>query len=82
MARFFHLTIARVGENLFDGEAVSATLPGSEGVFTLLAHHEPLVSELRRGEVRVLASSGQKFHFEVAKGGLVEVSHNQATVLL
>ena len=27
----FHLTVAKVGENLFEGEAISATLPGERG---------------------------------------------------
>lgn len=78
----FHLTVARVGENLFDGEAISATLPGSEGVFQILAEHEAFVSELKGGEVLVKAADGGSHHFLIEKGGLVEVSHNQATVLL
>jgi hypothetical protein len=43
-SKTFHLTIARVGENMFDGEAVSVTLPGTDGVFTIMAHHEAYVS--------------------------------------
>ena len=78
----FHLTIARVGENLFDGDAVSVILPGADGVFTVLAHHESFVSELKQGEARVEAADGKNYHFEVPLGGIAEVSHNQATVLL
>ena len=78
----FHLTIARVGENLFDGDATSVILPGTEGVFEVLAHHEPLVSELKVGEAHVVAADGQKFHFEIPHHGIAEISHNQATILL
>ncbi len=78
----FHLTIARVGENLFDGEAVSATLPGTDGVFQVLAEHEAFVSELRSGEVTVKAADNQAYHFSIPHGGIAEVSHNQATILL
>jgi F0F1-type ATP synthase epsilon subunit len=78
----FHLTIAKVGENLFDGEAASAILPGSEGVFTVLPHHEALVANLKAGEVKVISSEGKDLHFAVPQGGLAEVSGNQATVLL
>ena len=82
MAKTFHLTVARVGENLFDGEAVSATLPGKDGVFQILAEHEPFVSELVPGEMRVKAADEQAYHFELPKGGIAEVSRNQATILL
>jgi F-type H+-transporting ATPase subunit epsilon len=82
MARTFHLTIARVGENLFDGDAVSVSLPGEAGTFEILAHHEPLVSPLRAGTARVTVADGTSQSFELAAGGIVEVSNGQATVLL
>lgn len=82
MAKTFHLTVARVGENLFDGEAISVTMPGSDGVFQILASHEAFVSELVPGEVRVVAADEQIQRFEIPKGGIAEVSRNQATVLL
>ena len=82
MAKTFHLTVARVGENLFDGEAVSAILPGKGGVFQVLAEHEPFVSELAAGEMHVKAADEQSYHFEIPKGGIAEISRNQATILL
>ncbi len=78
----FHLTIAKVGENLFDGEAASVILPGSEGVFTVLPHHEALVANLKAGDVKVQSATGEQLHFAVPATGLAEVSNNQATVLL
>jgi F-type H+-transporting ATPase subunit epsilon len=82
MAKSFHLTVAKVGENLFDGEALSVSLPGSEGVFQILAEHEAFVSELVPGEMHVKAIDDQTYHFEIQKGGIAEVSRNQATILL
>jgi F-type H+-transporting ATPase subunit epsilon len=78
----FHLTIAKVGENLFDGEALSVTLPGAAGEFSVLAHHEPFVSELKAGSVRLKDAEGKTHTFAVAEKGVAEISHNQATVLL
>ncbi len=78
----FHLTIAKVDENLFEGEAVSATFPGKEGVFEVLAEHEAFVSELAPGTIRVRVAAGQLSQFEILQNGVVEVSHNQVTVLL
>ena len=81
MAKTFHLTIARVGETLFDGEALSVSLPGAEGVFTVLANHEPYVSELKTGEAKVRTPDGAQQTFPLIRG-VAEVSKNQATVLL
>jgi len=78
----FHLTVARVGESVFDGDVSHITLPGTDGVFTVLAHHEPFVSPLKNGEVHIAAADGKKLHFEIAHGGVAEVSSNQVTVLL
>ena len=58
----FHLTIARVGEQLYSGEAQSVNLPGVEGVFTVLAGHEPFVSGLAAGTARRIVKSGQIFN--------------------
>lgn len=82
MAKTFHLTVAKVGENLFDGEAISVVLPGAEGVFTVLANHEAFVSPLKPGEIRIEAADGQKQTIILEGQGLAEVSANQATVLL
>ena len=78
----FHLTISRVGENLFDGEARSIALPGTEGMFEVLAHHEAFVSRLRSGKAQGVAADGSPIRFEMSSGGIAEVSNNQATVLL
>jgi F0F1-type ATP synthase epsilon subunit len=78
----FHLTVARVGENLFDEEALSATLPGRDGIFQVLAEHEPFVTELAPGEMHIKASDDRTYHFELPHGGVAEISGNQATILL
>ncbi|HUY62853.1 MAG TPA: F0F1 ATP synthase subunit epsilon [Candidatus Paceibacterota bacterium] len=77
----FHLTIARIGEKLFDAEAVSASVPGAEGMFEILGGHEPFISELRAGEVRVRTERGEE-RFAVPQGGIAEVSGSEATILL
>jgi F-type H+-transporting ATPase subunit epsilon len=82
MTKSFHLTVARVGENLFVGEAVSVTLPGSEGVLTVLAHHEALVSPLKAGTISITTSEGKKQEILLTDTGLVEISNNQVTVLV
>lgn len=76
----FTLTISKVNELLFSGDAVSVTLPGSEGELTILAHHEPLISQLKAGTITVRTSEGtQQFAIE---RGLLETSNGQVTVLV
>lgn len=82
MAKTFHLTVARVGENFFDGDATSATFPGSEGAFTVLANHEAFVSTLKPGVIEFTDAEGKEHYVEVERDGVVEVSNNQTTVLL
>lgn len=82
MAKTFHLTIARVGETIFDGDAISVRLPGAEGEFTVLAEHEAFVTPLKEGTAEVLAADGTKSEVTIPDGGIAEVSKNQATVLL
>ncbi len=83
----FHLTIASVGETRFDGAAVSATLPGTAGEFTILPHHEPIVTTLKPGTITVRLpaqageSEGEQKTFEI-ESGVLECSGSRVVVLL
>ena len=80
-ANTFHLTIASVGETRFDGAAVSATLPGTAGEFTILAHHEPIVTTLKSGIITVRVTEGESKKFEI-ESGVLECSGSRVVVLL
>ena len=73
--------IAKVGESLFEGEALSLNLPGTEGDMTILPSHSPLIATLRAGTVHVTDTNKQTQSFEIKKG-LVEISNNEVIVLL
>ena len=77
----FRLVIASVGETLFNGEAVSATVPGSAGECTILPRHEPFVTTLKEGIITARPSDGAPQAFKVMQG-VVECSGNNVTVLL
>lgn len=74
------LTITKVNELLFSGEAHSVTIPGSEGEMTILPHHEPLITILKAGTI-VVKAEGEKKEFDIEKG-MLETSNNQVTVLV
>lgn len=76
------LTIAKVDETLFSGEAYSATLPTAAGEVTILGSHMPLVTVLRPGIIRVrLSREAEPQEFEVTRG-VLEVTPEGAVVLL
>ena len=66
-------------KQLYEGEATSIGLPGSDGSLGILSHHAPLVTTLRKGEI-TLKTDGEEMTFEV-NGGTVEVLNNHVTIL-
>lgn len=76
----FPLTIATISKTLFHGPALSVNCPGSEGELTVLAHHTPLVTTLKAGEIRV-KTEHETLTFPLERG-LLEVSKNEAVILL
>ena len=64
---------------VFSGEAVSATFPGTDGSFQVLNNHAALISTLDRGRIVVKTAQGEQ-QWEV-DGGVVEVLDNKVTVL-
>lgn len=60
-------------------DTVEVQLTGSEGDFTVLAGHAPVISTLRPGIVTVATAGGKKRYF--VNGGFVEVDPAHVTVL-
>ena len=77
----FHLTIASIGSTRYDGEAIAVTLPGTSGEFTVLPHHEPLVTTLKPGHI-VVHNTTQGTERIIVERGVVECSDNRVVVLL
>ncbi len=65
---------------LFEGEALSITLPGTLGSFTVLDRHAPLISALDAGTVACKTANGVD-RYDV-KGGFVKVENNLISVCL
>lgn len=57
-----HLEIITPEAKLFNGEVLSAQLPGVEGSFQLLNNHAPIISALSKGTIKLdLAQGTQTF---------------------
>lgn len=73
------VTITNVNEVLFNGQATSVNCPGSDGELTILPNHEPLVTTLKPGKIKLISDTSEEFSI---KGGILEVAENEATILL
>jgi len=75
------LTVDIVGPDrvLWSGTAERVIAPSVEGEIGLLANHEPVLSVLRAGTVRVHGEAGQT-DLEIS-GGFVSFDHNVITIV-
>jgi F-type H+-transporting ATPase subunit epsilon len=65
----------------FEGEAEIVVVPGTAGQLGIMAHHAPLVSSLKPGELHVTDMEGTRHEF-ATDGGFVEVRKNETLVLV
>lgn len=77
-----NLTITTVDTQLFHGEVYAVTCPGSGGEMTLLAHHMPFITTLARGTVVVRKDKDSEPETFPIERGMLEVSNNEAVVLV
>lgn len=77
-----HVVIAKVDEVLYRGEAHSLTVPAVAGEMTILGHHEPVITTLKKGDVRVKATASADPQIIPIDGGVLEVNASSATVIL
>ncbi|MBP5317915.1 MAG: ATP synthase F1 subunit epsilon [Paludibacteraceae bacterium] len=65
---------------LYEGPAVSVSLPGSVGKFSVLKNHAPIVSVLTRGKIEIQESeTADKRTFAIVSG-FVEVHDNLVNI--
>ena len=64
----------------FTGEVSKVTLPGAQGLFTVLENHAALISSLVAGTL-VYTVDDKDISMEI-KGGIADVNHNVVSVCL
>jgi len=66
---------------VFTGENITLVqLPGIDGSFEIMNDHAPLISVLKKGEIKVLAKDSPPQFFSI-NGGVIEVLNNSIQVL-
>lgn len=76
----FNLTIISLKEILYDGTAVSVSVPSVDGELTVLKNHIPLITLLKSGEIKVKTDNKEQV-LSIQKG-LLEVNQNRTTILI
>jgi F-type H+-transporting ATPase subunit epsilon len=80
MADPLHFDLVSPERLLLSEDVESVMVPGTEGYFTVLAHHAPLMSTLKPGLVEVKGLSGETQKFFV-RGGFADVTPAGLTLL-
>lgn len=75
------LEILTPDKKLYSGEVYGVQLPGITGLFEVLDKHAPMVSALKKGQVKILKDSKNSELYQI-QSGFVEVLNNRVTVLV
>lgn len=67
-------------KTVFSGELELLQLPGIDGSFEILNRHAPMVSILKKGEIKMVNHKKQEEIMKI-NGGVVEVSENKVKIL-
>ena len=81
MAKSFKVMIVTPDKTAYEGDAVSATIPGLAGYMGIWANHAPIVAAVVPGVVQLKTDdAGNEVHFSVGTG-FVEVSDNVVNLM-
>ena len=65
----------------YTGEVEAVTMPGVQGLFTVLDHHAAMISALAAGKLLYGAVNGEKESREI-KGGIADIYINVVSVCI
>lgn len=77
----YHLQVLTPEEIIVDEEVIALIAPGEQGYFGVLTNHAPLIISLKPGILIITDKNNQKTYHNVSHGFL-EVSHNQASIII
>jgi F-type H+-transporting ATPase subunit epsilon len=80
MAQTIFTEVVTPEGQVFAGEALAVTVPGTQGQFQVLPRHVALISSLQAGEVKIKLPSGSSQSFQI-DSGVVEVLGSKVVVL-
>jgi F-type H+-transporting ATPase subunit epsilon len=81
MAKTFQVDIVSAEQAIFSGEAEMVIAPGELGELGILPEHEPLLTRIKPGTVRIRQAGGAPEEVIYVSGGMMEVQPDRVTVL-
>ncbi len=81
-AKAFQLEILTPSKSIFSGQVTSLVAPGALGYLGILANHASLMTALTSGTIAYRDPAGSTKVLRARGSGFLEVSKNQATVLI
>ncbi|HUJ01551.1 MAG TPA: F0F1 ATP synthase subunit epsilon [Usitatibacter sp.] len=81
MAKTIHVDIVSAEESIFSGEAEMIVAPGEAGELGILPEHEPLLTRIKPGTVRIRPGADSPEEVIYVSGGMMEVQPDRVTVL-
>ena len=82
MAALFHVNITAPDRLVYDADISSLVVPAENGYLGVLAHHAPIIAQLKPGVIKVRDSHDEITNFNLKTGGFLEFSENRATLML
>ena len=82
MAATFHVSVILPDRVVFDGEISSLIVPARKGYLGVLAHHAPIIAQLKPGTITLRDPGDKITGFDLKANGFLEFSGNKATILL
>jgi F-type H+-transporting ATPase subunit epsilon len=76
----FHFELVSPEKLVFSGDVEAVVIPGTEGEFTVLKDHAPLISTMKPGIVVIEEAPAKKLQLFV-RGGFAEVAPSGLTIL-
>ena len=76
------ISIHTIEKTLYEGTADAIQLPGTDGELGVLAMHQPLISSLKRGTIRLHSVKGGETTQIPINGGFVEIQPESKVVVL
>lgn len=74
------VNIIALDKIIFQGDVETTIVPGIEGQLTILPHHAPLITLLKKGKIK-LRKKGEERLFEIDEG-ILEVNPKEVNILV
>jgi F-type H+-transporting ATPase subunit epsilon len=80
-ASSLHCTLATPHECLFEGAVWQVTIPGRSGGFGIRTGHAPILAPIAGGVAEIAVTGTERYRY-MLKGGILEHSGNDCTIIV